>query len=78
MQPIILNKEELDHLKELTREASNTPVIAMSSHDILTGRDWSSMAWDQVRYYWQELGRKYGFDPEEVKGINSTTGEVML
>ena len=74
---ILLEKADLDKLVELTKEAQQTPVIAMSMADGLAGRDWATLAWDRVRGKWAELGKKYGFDPTRVKGINSDTGEVL-
>lgn len=59
------------------RTAQTTPVIALSTKAILEGRDWASMAWDDVRHKMDELGKKYGFDPKLMKGINFKTGEVI-
>ena len=75
---IQLTEEELKHLIELTKKAENTPVIAMSLEAGMKGRDWATLAWNDVRDYWHELGRKYDFDPTKVKGIDSKTGEVLL
>ena len=75
---IILEKDELDELMRLNDEARRTPVIAMSVQAGLEGRDFSSQAWDRVRDNWEKLGRKYGFNPEAVKGIDRQTGEVKL
>ena len=52
-------------------------MIALSTKAILEGRDWASMAWDDVRHKMDELGKKYGFDPKLMKGINFKTGEVI-
>lgn len=75
---IKLSSQDLKELLELTRKAETTPVIALSLKDGLEGRDWSALAWDKVRDKWHELGRKYGFDPTQVKGIDTKTGEVLI
>lgn len=74
---IFLSKEELKKLLDLTHEAETTPVIALSLEDGLRGKDWSAQAWDRVRDNWKELGKKYGFEPSQVKGIDSSTREVL-
>ena len=58
-----LTKAEYEQLQLLYRDAQNTPVIALSSTDALTGRDLSSLAWTAVKDYMDHLGEKYGFDP---------------
>lgn len=78
MNRIILSKEDLDELIELNRKAQSTPVVAMSLADGLAGEDWSAQAWDRVRGKWQELGKKYGFEPGQVTGIDAKTGALIL
>ncbi len=73
---IILKPKDLQALLKLNDEARSTPVIALSVADGLAGRDFSSMAWDRVRNKWEELGKKYNFNPERVTGIDRKTGEV--
>lgn len=75
---MIISKEELKELMDLTQEAQNTPVIGFSMKQMIEGDDWASRAWKLVRAKWDELGKKYGFSPMEVQGINSQTGEVIL
>lgn len=75
---IKLQPEELKKLIDLTKEAETTPVIAMSMRDGMEGRDLATLAWDRVRDYWRELGAKYGFDSQNVRGISAETGEVIL
>ena len=70
---IILAKEDLEGLLELTRTAQNTPVILLGGVV-----DVSREAWNRVREKWKELGAEYGFVPESVKGIDPETGEVQL
>jgi len=76
---IVITKDELEELKDLTREAEDIPPIFILPEDsLLHNRDLSSYAWDLVRDYWFELGKKYGFDPRKVKGIDSKTGEIVF
>lgn len=78
MTTIKLSPEDLEELLKVTREAEKTPVIAMSLSDGLEGRDFATQAWDKVRDKWEELGKKYGFSPHRVKGINKDTREVLV
>jgi hypothetical protein len=66
-----LEKEDLKRLIDLTTKAENTPAI-------YCGYDWSKKAWGDVRRYWEELGKKYKFNPAQIKGIKQDTGEVLL
>ena len=75
---IKLSGEDLFELIELTKKAEVTPVIVPWGLDPLRDKDLATEAWDKVREKWQELGKKYGFDPLEVKGILTVTGEVVL
>ena len=75
---IILTKEELEKILKLNDRANNTPVIALSVADGLAGRDFASLARNDLREYWLELGKKYNFNPENVRGIEKATGEVIL
>lgn len=78
MTMIKLAPEDLEELIRVTREAEKTPVIAMSLSDGLEGRDFATRAWNKVRDKWEELGKKYGFCPGRVKGINTRTGAVIV
>jgi len=73
----VLEKEDLQELVNLTNEAKTTPVLAMSVRQGLEGKDWASQAWERVRDKWDELGKKYGFTPTAVQGIDMETGEVL-
>lgn len=73
-----LEPEELKKLIKLTEDALTTPVIGFSMSDMVEGRDLATLAWDRAQSYWEELGNKYGFDPESVWGIHKETGEVLL
>ena len=73
---IMLNKKDLQELLKLTNEAQNTPVVCMSVAQGLRGEDWASQVWERVREKWHELGKKYGFDPTTIKGVDTETGEV--
>jgi hypothetical protein len=63
--------EESDKLKELHQTASTTPVITLS----MGSPDASSLAWNRVREYMDELGKKYGYNPAEY-AIDLETCEV--
>ena len=73
---IVLSEEDRKDLVELYQTAQTTPAIAMSSEDMMRGRTWAAMAWDEVRNKMDELGEKYGFDPR-TSPINKETGEVQ-
>jgi len=75
---IMLSEKDRKELAELYETAQTTPVIAMTTDDMIHGRDWATQAWNRVREKMVELGKKYGFDPKEMKGISSETGEVLL
>ena len=73
---ITLSEEDRKELVELYRTAQTTPVIALSTEDMIAGRTWSAMAWDRVRDKMEELGKKYGFNPR-TSPIDPKTGEVQ-
>jgi len=75
---IKLSEEDRKELVELYEEAEKTPMIAMSLADGIAGRDWATQAWNEVKAKMDELGKKYGFDPSQMKGINKKTGEIGL
>lgn len=60
---IVITEEEHKRLQDLYNKAQNTPVIAMSVKDGLEGRDFATLAWNEVRNYMDRLGEKYGYDP---------------
>ena len=73
MKTFTLSDEEHKKLLELYQRAENTPVMAMSVADGLAGRDFASTAWNEVRNFMDELGKKYGYkaqtaqiDPEKL------------
>jgi hypothetical protein len=69
-----ITKEECDKLVELYRKAGNTPMIKFTSDP--KEKDLSTLAWDNVRSFYDELGKKYNFDPKE-KCINPQTLEII-
>ncbi len=75
---ITLTEDELVALTELYRDAQNTSLMALSIADGLAGRDFSSTAWRRVKEEMDHLGKKYGFHPKNIRGINGITGEVLL
>lgn len=71
-QEIKLNDGDRKELLELYRQAQSTPVITTG-----IGRpSMAASAWDDVRKKMDDLGEKYGFDPNKIKGINPETGEI--
>ena len=71
-----VTEEECSKLVSLFKRAQNTPVIAMSVQDGLEGKDFASLAWDDVRKYYDELAKKYDFDVTK-KCINQKTREII-
>jgi hypothetical protein len=71
---IVLSEKDRKELAELYHKAEQTPVIKMS----MSSPSWADQAWEEVRTKMDELGKKYGFDPEKMKGISNKTGEVSL
>lgn len=69
-----LEEEDKERLLELYRSAETTPVISFGVNQ----KSMAENAWDMVRAKFKELGEKYGFDPEDIKGIDPETGEVLL
>ena len=63
MKHFTIDEADWAKLMDLSREARNTPVIALSVADGLAGRDFASLARQRVLAYWKVLGAKYGFDP---------------
>ncbi len=75
---IILTKEELKKLLKCNDDTGNVPVMALSVADGLAGRDFASLARNDLMEYWEEVGKKHEFNPEDVRGIKRETGEVLL
>jgi len=61
----VLEKEEIKKLLELYNMAQNTPVIKMTSDP--NEKDFATLAWDEVREFQIELGKKYHYDWQKVK-----------
>lgn len=72
--PLKIAEEERLKLVKLYEAAETTPVIYTGRG----GQDLASSAWGQVRTYIEELGQKYGFDPDKIQGIRKDDGEVIL
>ena len=66
--------DEVDRKKlvEMYATAQRTPVITLG----YGMTDFATQAWNEVRAFMQELGKKYGFDPGYIKGIDANTGEI--
>jgi hypothetical protein len=70
-----LTPEELAKITQLYVKAQTTPMICTSMEEGLAGRDWASMAWADVRSYLNDLGKKYGYNPENM--VINAKGEVL-
>ena len=70
--PIVIEPDEMAELIRRTEIAKETPVICITGHV-----DMATLAWRDVKRYWKELGRKYGFDPEKIAGIDKRTCTVQ-
>ena len=70
---IKLSEEDRKELVKLYGEAEHTPIIVVGG----VGENLASLAWDRVRDKFDELGKKYDFNPEGIKGIDKKTGELM-
>lgn len=78
---IELSEEDRKELVKLYEEAEKTPYLVYQTEmrgGIPHARDTASDAWNRVRYKMEELGKKYGFDPRKMKGINKKTGEIHI
>ena len=60
MKTFQLTDEEYKKLIELYARAERAPMIIMQ----MGQPSWSEQAWDRVREYLNELGKKYGYVPE--------------
>ena len=61
-QTFKLTDEEHKKMIELHDRALNTPVIVLGK--TMTTPDLATTAWNEVRAYMDELGKKYGYDPK--------------
>ena len=74
-EKIKLSNDDKDKLAELYHRAQTTPVIAFDSAAARAGEDMATLAWNSMRKFMDELGKKYGYNPA-VCAINTETGEV--
>jgi len=66
-----ISEKDLKKLLELYKTAQTTPVITFSVNE----PSFADKAWDNVREFQQELGKKYAYDWEKV-AINGK-GEII-
>ncbi len=64
-----IDTDDLKRLAELWKKAENTPMISIGTVQLGT------QAWQKVKDFFDELGKKYGFNPFH-SIINPETGEV--
>ena len=71
-------KAEISKIKRLAKVASNTPVMAMSSEAALNGRDFATLAWEDVYTAIDRVAIRCGFKKfKQHYGINLETGELI-
>ena len=68
-----ISQEDYEKLLELYKSAQTTPMIKFSSDP--NEKDQATLAYDKVREFQQELGKKYNYDWEK-HAINGE-GEVI-
>ena len=71
-----IDEADWKHLIELCVTARNTPVIALSVGDGLSGRDFATLARKRIFDFWIELGGKYGFDGNDVTPVDEANRVV--
>ena len=68
-----ITEAERDELVRRVNVAKTTPMIVVG----MTGsKDLSTMAWERVQNYMDELGQRYSYDPKKY-AVNSETCEVV-
>lgn len=67
-----VTEEEKTELLELYNRAQSTPVIQVAPGT----KDLSTSAWERVQNFMNELGEKYGYDPQK-NMVHPETGDVM-
>ena len=69
-----LDEEETKRMLFLHGRAQNTPMIKMTSDP--KEKDFSTLAWDDVREFQIEMGKKHNYDWEKVM-VNKENGKVF-
>ena len=78
---IVIAKEDLDRLNKLIlKTEKGTSLIAALAAGLSGLEEGNEMAQakKELRRFWEELCKKYNFNPNEVKRIDSNTGEVFF
>ena len=57
---VFANEEEIKKAFQLAKDAANTPMIALSSADALSGNDFATRAWKSAQEYCHALAIKKG------------------
>lgn len=70
-----LTPEELKELTELYHDAQDSPVMALSSTDALSGNDFNFRARKRFKDRWAEIAKLHGASPD--CGLNLSTGEIV-
>ena len=68
---IYATANEIKELQDLVKKAQDTPVIALTTSDMINGKDFASIAWDLVRKKCHELALVHGLP--EISGYYGCT-----
>lgn len=60
-------KSQIKKLKSMMRRANNTPAIAITSEAALSGRDFASLAWQEVYETCHRMALRHGL--KEINGF---------
>lgn len=71
-------KAEIKQVVRLYNTAQNTPCMALTSAQAVEGRDFATMAWDDVYEKIETLALKHGYPKRKKRyGLNCETGEFL-
>ena len=71
-------KPEIKKVIKLYNTALNTSYMALTSEQALSGRDFASLAWEDVYCTINELALKHGYPKRKKRyGLNCETGEFL-
>ena len=75
---VFASKSEKKRLLKMLKDAQSTPMIALTSEQALSGRDFASMAWDHLKKETHKTALKHGLP--EIRGyygIDLKSGEFV-
>jgi len=68
---VFATKKEIAAIQKLAQEAASTPVMALSSAAMLSGRDFASLAWERAKKYAHTRALAHGLP--EIEGYYGLT-----